>query len=129
MGEQAWLAVTFRCWQCHRRWGPAPVLAYVERNSAAFGGWDVQVTRRVGHAPTPGGPPVGNDGGVPRGRVAEPVVGVSGKRTRLLSIPGEIGVQLICPSSHCEYKPREARRELVKLAAEAVERGERVVYV
>lgn len=119
------MEITFRCWQCHRHWGNAPVLGYAGRDPGTFGGWGVLVARRVRRPGKPGG----NDGGVPAPRTfAEPAMGAAGKRTVLIPLqPVTPTAQLRC--SRCPHKPREARETLVKLATEALERGERVVYV
>jgi hypothetical protein len=132
MGRQARAArleVTLRCWQCHRHYGPAPVLGYAGRNPATPGGWDVEVTRRVGRPTRPNLTKPGNDGGVPHGRFPYPVAG-DGQRTVVIPIyPPMPAVQLICPSRRCTARPRESRAALVKLAEEALRRGERDAYV
>jgi hypothetical protein len=135
--------VTVRCWQCHRHWGPAPVLAVLDHVGQQPGhkapevddGWEVWLARRFRRATKmqdPYMPPITSAGGRPHGerRRVGPVAQPNGPRSALFRLQLNVpAAQLICNGNGCTARPRESRAALVKLAGEALERGEHTVYV
>jgi hypothetical protein len=134
--------VNIRCWKCHARYGPAPLLAVAWAPIPGRDWWSVQIAARAGQ--TPGRnvtPTVRQQVGSPThyvntlwdaGEVRDDGNGTwrpVGKVSRLVLIDAMGAVQLDCPRRQCTARPRESYAALVKLASEAAERGERVVYV
>jgi hypothetical protein len=125
MGEQSGpVRVEVRCWKCHRRYGPAPLLGMVEAPIPGRDGWAVRVAARTGRRlPATARQQVGG-----QAHSVGPVY-IPDAPSRLVLVDTTGAVQLNCPQRRCTAAPREAQAALVKLAADALERGERVVYV
>jgi hypothetical protein len=125
--------VGFYCDPCARRSGHLRLLATANQNPATFGGWDIWVSRRIGHAAGPN-KVVGNDGGVPHGDFPGPVATAPERRlVQVLVGPFAPAAQLKCrrkvPRGERPHRPRVALAKLIKLAEQAMAAGRHDAYV